>query len=130
MRNGLSSTIATLALLCAGCASAGATHDAAAPAFPHRTFVVVTNDNWLDVNVYALRSGVPFRLGTVRGLTSDRLALPSSLVAGGGNLRLLVDPIGSNEKYTTDMLAIQPGQWVDFRVGNRLAISSYAIWSR
>ena len=130
MQYRLSSTIATLALLCAGCASAGASHDYAAPAFSSKTFVVVTNDHWLDVNVYAMRSGVPFRLGTVRGLSSDRLALPSSLVSGGGNLRLLVDPIGSNERYSTDMLAIQPGQWVDFRVANRLSISSYSVWSR
>jgi hypothetical protein len=128
--NRLSGTIASMALICAGCASSGPSPKSASSAYPTKTFVVVTNEHWLDVNVYALRGGVPFRLGTVRGLNSGRLSLPVALIEGGGSLRLLVDPIGSDDRYATESIAIRPGQWIDFRVANMLTVSSYSVWSR
>jgi hypothetical protein len=117
--------IATLA----GCASGGTAPGTARESGP-RPVVVVRNDNWLDVNVYAVRGSSRFRLGTVRGNGTATLPLPPTLTGDAGGIRLLVDPIGSRGSYLTESIAVGPDQWVSFTVASTLALSSYAVWHR
>lgn len=90
--------------------------------------VVVRNDNWLDMNVYAVRNNMKVRLGTVTAMSEARLKLPRSLLVGGSDVRLLADPIGSDEGYATQGLTIPLGSRVDLRLANNIAMSSYSVW--
>lgn len=91
------------------------------------TRVTVDNNNWLDVVVYAVRSGARFRLGMVPGLSSETLRVPPGLGVDG-TVSLLVDPIGSNIMYATDQITVAPGQRVELTVRNRLSMSSFSVW--
>lgn len=90
--------------------------------------VLVTNNNWSDMTVYASRNGTVIRLGMVTSMSSERFALPSHLVVGSGNLQLIADPIGSTNKYRTQPLLVSPGQRVEFVLQNNLALSTLAVW--
>lgn len=101
---------ALLVLLAAGaCGSAsrrsGATQGA-------RTTVRVENRNFLDMNVYVLRSSQRIRLGTVPGNSTRVLTIPSHLVFGSTPLRFLADPIGSNRTPISSEITVTPGDEV------------------
>jgi hypothetical protein len=100
----------------------------ARPAAPQPTsFVEVTNSNWLDVVVYRVRSGVRWRLGTVRGLSTATFHIPRQDVLSGGGLRLMADPIGSREVYMSERIVVAPGQRVELTVAPRLSHSYFAV---
>ncbi len=90
--------------------------------------VRVTNHNWMDVTVYALRAGSSYRLGNVTSMRASRFRLPSALGAYTGDLRLMADPIGSRDSFVTPSIQVSPGQTIDFTVENHLEISSVAVW--
>jgi hypothetical protein len=118
--------IATVALA-VGCARAGRT----APnliAFDEIATARITNNGWLDVNVYASRSGSRQRLGTVTGQNSAVFELPRNLIEARG-LRILIDAIGSPESYQTDLIPAGPGQQIDVVVNQSLAMSHYSVGS-
>jgi hypothetical protein len=56
------------------------------------TYVRITNQSWLDMNVYVLRSSQRIRLGTVGANQTQRFTLPQNLVFGATPLRFLADP--------------------------------------
>lgn len=118
--------IAALALA-VGCARSGRT----APdliAFDEVATARITNNGWLDVNVYASRSGSRQRLGTVTGQNSAVFELPRNLMQAQG-LRILIDAIGSPESYQTDIIPAGPGQQIDVVVQQSLAMSHYSVGS-
>lgn len=90
--------------------------------------VEVTNNNWADMNVYAERSGMRVRLGTVTSMGTRKFQLPPSILVSNGDFRLIADPIGSNHPYATSAIQVWPGQTVVFRIENHLAISSVSVW--
>lgn len=92
------------------------------------SYVAVTNNHWLDVVVYAVRSNVRFRLGTVRGLSEGTLPLKRSVVGAGDNIQLLVAPIGSSRYHVTDYVSFGPDMWIDFKVQSPLNLSTLSIW--
>lgn len=119
-----------LALIVAGCASAGGARAAKDdPGFTgsERAEIVVQNSNWLDMNVYAVRGGSRMRLGTVNSMASERFRLPRHMVDGVGGLRLLADPIGSRDVYFSQPILIGPGQRVEWKLENNLALSSFTV---
>lgn len=119
-----------LGLLMAGCApTRGA--GAGPVTGPARTAVVeVSNDNWADVTVYAVQSGLRQRLGSVSSMSRRAFLLPAGITAGRGELRLLIDLIGSRETHLTEPFMINPGDRAVLRVQNHLAISSVSVWQR
>jgi hypothetical protein len=111
------------------CGGTAANHDMTPSARPNRAVLItVRNDNWLDVNVYRVRSGAQFRLGTVSALSVGTFMVPEALV-GGDALRLRIDPIGSNNVYTTDPIIVAPDQRVQLNVAERLSMSTFSIWN-
>ena len=88
----------------------------------------ITNNGWLDVNVYATRSGARQRLGTVTGQNTVVFELPHSFIAARG-LQIFVDAIGSPQTYQTDVIPAGPGQQIDVVVQQRLAMSYYSVLS-
>lgn len=90
--------------------------------------VTVHNNNWADVDVYAVRNGTRTRLGSVTTAASARFLLPGTLLTGAPTLQLLIDPIGSRSGYITQPLLVGPGKRVDLQVENNLSLTSYSIF--
>lgn len=86
----------------------------------------VDNRNYSDVVVFGLQGATAIRLGSVTGLTSKTLAVPDHLVVAG-QLRLLVDPIGSAAAYLSDEIMVNPGDVVVLHVGSLIRQSSWLV---
>ncbi len=89
----------------------------------------ITNNGWLDVNVYAARGSSRRRLGMVTSQNSEVFRLPRHLVDARG-LRLLIDPIGSPQGYSTELIAVAPGQQIELVVQQRISMSHYSVFDR
>lgn len=92
------------------------------------TGVTVSNHNWSDMVVYAVRAGMRHRLGTVTTNQTRRFTLPRGMAGPGGDLRLVADPVGGSERFDTGTLAVSPGQTIELSLENQLSVSSVAIW--
>jgi hypothetical protein len=120
-----STIVVAVLALAMGCVRSGRS-DAGAIAFDEITTARITNNGWLDVNVYASRSGSRQRLGTVTGQNTEVFELPRSFVEARG-LRIFIDAIGSPQTYQTDLIPAGPGQQIDVVVQQRLAMSHYSV---
>lgn len=89
--------------------------------------VVVQNNNWMDMTIYVVRDGTRVRLGTVTTMTSSNFRLPRSLDAATTSFRLLADPVGSSETFVSDVVTVNPGERVQWRLENHLALSSFLV---
>ena len=120
-----------LALVATACGGSNNVNGWASPAPPMpATLVRVANNNWSDVNVYAVRSGHRFRLGTVPSITERVFRLPAGFSTPGGELELLVDPIGSSLTHSTGRIMFNPGDEIIWRIENHLPLSSYSLRAR
>jgi hypothetical protein len=86
------------------------------PASVEPTYVRVTNQSWLDMNVYVLRSSQRLRLGTVSANQTQRFTLPHNLVFGATPLRFLADPIGSSRTAQSFEIVVSPGDEVTLTI--------------
>ena len=116
------------ATVLAACASGGASRTSSNPALQPIS-LTVTNQNWLDVDVFVMHGGSRYRIGEVGGNGSATLSIPSGFVMNG-QVQLLADPIGSNETYLTEMISVAPDENVQLTVAPRLRMSSFAVWLR
>ena len=89
--------------------------------------VIVTNQHWLDVNVYLVRGTHPERLGTAGSQASKVFSIPWSRIEGG-TIRLSADPIGDRTSISTDLLAIRPSSVVEWTIGSGLRQSSVSVY--
>ena len=87
----------------------------------------VTNQNFLDMDVYAVSDGLATRLGTVNGNNSRVFTLNPSLAVR--DLRIVATPIGGNGQASTGEVIVSPGQTIEFRIGSTLRNSSVSIRS-
>ena len=125
-------------MVVAGCARA--TGSAANVATINRNFcprstatVYVTNDNWLDIVIYAVRGQTRYRLGEVTGVQSGVFQVPDAIM-NGGTFGVFADPIGSfgglpgrDYGFYTGDIPLQPGHTVvDLRVANVISQSSFS----
>ncbi|MBW3534699.1 MAG: hypothetical protein KY453_05700 [Gemmatimonadetes bacterium] len=92
--------------------------------------VEVTNNNWMDMTVHAVRGGTRVRLGTVTTGSSQRFDLPRSLNARAGDLHLVADPIGSQRMHQSRPIMVEPGGLVRWSLENHLALSSFSVAMR
>lgn len=119
-------TMAAAGVIATGCSTAETAPGAMAPGGP-ATVVEVFNNNWLDINVYAVRSGTRIRLGMVRSMETVSFKLPESALATAGTIRLLADPIGSRRSHLTDGILVQRGDRIRWSLENSLALSHYSV---
>lgn len=91
--------------------------------------VTVQNDHWLDVAVYLVNGTTRFRLGTVGAIGHETFRINSALGSPGA-LRLLIDPIGSQQGFTTDAFTAMPGQRIELKISSPITMSTVAVWSR
>jgi hypothetical protein len=111
----MSRRIAVLAAIAVCCACARQPKEGDDDSYVPRaeTMLRVENQDFLDMNVYVVRSGQRIRLGSAPGLSTRVLSIPASLVGGGAELRFLVDPVGSNRTPISQEIFVQPGDVID-----------------
>jgi hypothetical protein len=76
------------------------------------TTVEVRNQNFLDMNVYVLSGPQRVRLGTVTGLSTRTLTLPRNMVFGTATVSFEMNPIGSQERPTSQQITIREGEQI------------------
>ena len=76
------------------------------------TVLQVDNQGFLDMNVYASRSGQHVRLGTATGNNKTNFTIPRSLVTGLTSLRFIADPIGGSRASVSQEITVTPGDTV------------------
>lgn len=116
------------AALCLSACAFGSKRGAPAGLQAKSVLLTVTNQNWLDVDVFVIRADTRYRLGAVTGNNSATLSIPASLVAHG-EVRLMADPIGSDDVYVSEAIAVTPDQQLQLTVAPRMRMSSYAVWN-
>jgi hypothetical protein len=85
----------------------------------------VSNQNFLDMDVYAVSEGLSTRLGTVTGNSTKTFVLSPSYTSQ--DLQIVATPIGGAGRATTGPLVVGAGQTVDFRIGSVLRNSTVFI---
>ena len=123
-------TTAGLILATAACSGAGENRPDGPLPPDASTTVEVTNRNWSDMVVYAVRAGTRHRLGTVTSMTTRQLRVPRGLASGGSGVLLVADPIGGREYFNTGRIMVGPGQQIQLTLENHLPLSNYSVWTR
>ena len=77
--------------------------------------VLVTNNNYSDVNVYAVRGGERIRLGTVTGNSSSTLTMDRAIY-GVNDVSLIAIAIGGFGAARSGRLSLSAGDTVEFRI--------------
>ena len=93
---------------------------------PDMAVLVVKNENLNDMDIYALSSGLPTRVGSITGLSTARFALSPSLY-GASDFRLIATPLGGNGRASSGPLTVRSGSTIDFTIGSRLAQSTASV---
>ncbi len=76
------------------------------------TVVQVDNQGFLDMTVYASRSGQRSRLGIAPGNSKANLEVPRTLISGLTPVRFIADPIGGNRASVSQEIIVVPGDTV------------------
>jgi len=93
---------------------------------PEPIIVHVRNENFLDVNIFVVVSGVNRRLGMVSGNTSADFSVDWGLTVGQ-SIALLAVPIGGRGSANTGSLSVGLGQVIDFTVAPVLRQSTVSV---
>jgi hypothetical protein len=89
--------------------------------------VEVSNNNWMDIVIYAMSGGNRVRLGIVTTGLDQRFTLPKSMNVQTGNLFLEAHPVGSNEVFRSDPIMVNPGSRILWSLENQLTLSSHRV---
>lgn len=132
MRAPLRLTAILLGTLLAGCSLVRHHHDEPEPdpladdQLNQDVSLHVSNHNWSDVVVFAVRGTSRVRLGDVTTGSESDFILPRSLVVGG-QVTVVLHPIGGSRDFSTGPIMISPGQQIDLRVENALAQTNWTV---
>lgn len=90
----------------------------------------VENRGWSDVVVYVVHAGVRTRLGTVTGVRTMSLLLPSRMLLPGDALRFVAHTLGSQADgdVASDPVYVRPGQRVVWTLEQDPRLSSIGVW--
>lgn len=88
--------------------------------------VHVRNENFLDMNVYVIVSGVARRLGLVTGNSAGDFKISWSL-ANGQSIVLRAVPIGGNGSVTSQALSVGEGQEIEFKIASTMRQSTAIV---
>jgi hypothetical protein len=118
---------AALAVSLVACAGNDAPQTGPMPAGMTPTTVEVANHNWMDMRVFVVHAGTRVRLGTVTSMGRQVFRLPATMQNTTGGIQLVADPIGSRSFHMLPTVMVSPGQKVNVRLENHLAISSISV---
>ena len=79
--------------------------------------ILVDNNNFLDVTIYAEGDGTPIRLGQVSGKSNGSFEIAAERVSGTQGLRLRVEPIGSSDRFVSPAVRVLGGEEVLLSIG-------------
>jgi len=88
--------------------------------------LVVQNDNFADMDIYAVASGLATRIGTVSGGRTERFDLNASLY-NASDFRIVGTPIGGNGRASTGPIVVTRGSTIHFTITPLLSASSVSI---
>lgn len=88
--------------------------------------VHVKNENFLDMNVAVVVSGVSRRIGTVSGNASGDFHVAWNLLESQ-SFSLLATPIGGNGYYLSAPLNVASDQMIEMRIGSQLRQSTVVV---
>ncbi|HVE78090.1 MAG TPA: hypothetical protein VNA89_04490 [Gemmatimonadaceae bacterium] len=119
----LTATAAVLALI-AGCPRKGPPprFDPDAP-----VVVIVRNNNFQDVDVFAFGDGGQRRLGTVVAHTSGTFSLTPSFIGRGNDLRLVAEPVANRSGGVQARVGVLPGQQITWMLESSLTRSYVSV---
>lgn len=106
----------------------GKRHDVGAAPIAKNIALRVTNHNFLDVVIYAICEGQRTRIGVAGGSSYTLMDLPRRLLGPGQEMRLVGDAIGSEDQAVTEMIMVQPGQFIELRLESNLVRSSVGVY--
>jgi hypothetical protein len=89
--------------------------------------LTLNNRHWLDVNVFIQHDGESSRVTLVTASSSQSLILPLWMLGDSKLVRIIAEPIGAQDSYTTDLLRVDLGQSVEVNVESVLSRSNYSI---
>src|SRR5918998_5003072 len=81
-----------------------------APAEADGFSLILRSNHLLDVNIFVLHDGQADRVAMVPSSSTRALVLPVWMLGQSRAIRIIVEPIGEESRYTTDLLLVQPGQ--------------------
>jgi hypothetical protein len=117
---------ATAVTLSAATACARSPYQAGGEVTPEGAITLhVQNDNFLDVNVYAVSGGMSRRLGTVTGSSAQDFVVNPSLAVR--DFRIIATPIGGFGRASSGSLLVSAGETIEFTVGSVLSNSTVSI---
>jgi hypothetical protein len=90
--------------------------------------VEVESHNWSDVVIYLVRGTAAERLGMVGSLKTQTFVLPYRRLGGGADVQLRAYPIGGPRAFTSEIIRVQPGQWIRWTLENDLTRSFLAVY--
>lgn len=96
---------------------------------PETVEISVSNNNVLDMTVYAVNQSMRVRLGTVTTSTTQHFTLNLHQISATGEFQLLADPIGSRRTFTSESIHVFAGQAVEWMIQPDLRQSSLVIRS-
>ena len=96
---------------------------------PDTVDISVSNNNSLDMTVYAVYQSMRVRLGTVSTASTQHFTLNLHQISASGEFQLLADPIGSRRTMTSESIHVSAGQAVEWVLSADLRQSSLVIRS-
>jgi hypothetical protein len=88
----------------------------------------INNSHWLDVTIFVFHDGEMSRVGDVTAATSGTFTLPVWMLGHSRTIRLLADPIGSDQWIRSETIYVQPGQSVEWRLESQLQRSTVMVY--
>lgn len=88
--------------------------------------LVVKNEGFADVDVYAVASGLATRVGTVNGGNTRRFDLNASIYSTP-DLRIVATPIGGNGRASSGPIVVNRGNTIYFTIAPFLSASTVLI---
>jgi hypothetical protein len=90
--------------------------------------IQIANHNWSDVIIYVLRDGQPSRLGIATAASSASFLLPRRMLGQGGEIQLWGRPIGARGAAFSEVVVVQPGQWIEWTLESDLDRSAIGVY--
>jgi hypothetical protein len=81
-----------------------------------RTMVEIDNRNFNDATIYAVQGLRSVRLGTVTGLSTEKLVIPSDMVDSAMPIRFAVRPLASRRSMLSEQILVSQGDTVGLLV--------------
>ena len=85
--------------------------------------LLVVNNNWHDMRVYAVIGNRRVRLGTVTSMTTQTLEIRAAVIRPDSRLDLEVVPVGSRGAGHIESIDVGPAESLELRIANSLGLS-------